>query len=64
MFKHTDNPKYHIVSVRVSEEDHENLHMLSRQSQKTISDLMREALQIWIPGNAQPQQPNSWRTVK
>ncbi|MBU5614475.1 ribbon-helix-helix protein, CopG family [Geomonas azotofigens] len=64
MFKHSDNPKYHIVSVRVSEEDHENLNMLCRQSQKTISDLMREALQIWIPVNCQPQRTKSWRPLK
>ncbi|HBA89333.1 MAG TPA: hypothetical protein DCZ75_15505 [Geobacter sp.] len=55
MFKPKENPRYHIVSVRVSEEERETLNMLSRQSHKTTSELMREALQNIVPGNRQPQ---------
>ena len=49
MSKYKQNPRYHIVSVRVSDEERETLEELSRQCNKNVSDLMREALQIMVP---------------
>jgi predicted transcriptional regulator len=42
-------PRYRIVSVRVSEEERETLEKISRESNRNISDLMREALQVMVP---------------
>ena len=49
MAKHKEKPRYHIVSVRVSEEEREIIERISRESNKNVSDLMREALQIMSP---------------
>jgi predicted DNA-binding protein len=44
MGKYKENPKYNIVSLRVSDEERQNLEELSRATNRRISDLMREAL--------------------
>lgn len=49
MGKYKENPRYWIVSVRVNNEDREALEKLSRELNKNVSDLMREALQIMFP---------------
>jgi hypothetical protein len=47
--KEQPQPRYHVVCVRVSDEERETLEKMSRQSNKKVSDLMREALQIINP---------------
>jgi hypothetical protein len=49
MHKHKDNPRYHILSVRVSDEERDVLYKLSLEANKNVSDLMREALQVMFP---------------
>jgi predicted DNA-binding protein len=49
MAKHKEQPRYHILSVRVSEEEREILNKLSLETDKNVSDLMREALEIMLP---------------
>jgi predicted DNA-binding protein len=49
MGKHKENPKYHVVSMRVSNEDKSALEELMRHSSKSISKLMREAIQMYMP---------------
>ena len=49
MKQYKRNPRYHIVSVRVSDEERETLEKLSRECNKNVSDLMREALQVMVP---------------
>ena len=49
MAKYKENPRYNVVSIRVSDEERETLEKLSRESNKKVSDLMREALQIIVP---------------
>jgi len=44
MEKSREDPKYNIVSVRVSDEEREYLDKLSWATNKSVSDLMREAL--------------------
>jgi predicted transcriptional regulator len=44
-----ENPRYNVLSVRVSDEERESLERLSRESNKKVSELMREALQIMVP---------------
>jgi len=49
MNKCKEQPRYHVVSVRVSDEERDALEKLSLESNKKVSDLMREALQSWSP---------------
>ena len=44
MDKSKEFPKYHIVSLRVSDDEREYLDMLSLATNRSVSDLMREAL--------------------
>ena len=47
--------KNHVISTRISSDELRRLEMKSRSSNKTISDLMREALQaITPPGTSYP----------
>jgi predicted DNA-binding protein len=49
MGKYKENAKYNVVSMRVSEEEKLALEELMRKSSKTISGLMREAIQLYTP---------------
>ncbi len=40
-----ENPRYNVVSVRVSDEECELLHRIQKTTSKSISTIMREA--IW-----------------
>ena len=44
MGKHKEQARYNVVSVRVSDEELELLERLSRESNKKVADLIREAL--------------------
>lgn len=44
MFK--QNPRYNVVSLRVSDEDMKILKRLVTREQMTISDLLRDALEV------------------
>ena len=44
-----EHPKYTVVSLRVSEEEKRQLQEITRRSRKTISALMREAMQLYCP---------------
>ena len=47
--------KNHVISTRISSDELQRLEMKSRSSNKSISDLMREALQaIAPPGTSYP----------
>jgi len=43
MGKHKEHARYNVVSVRVSNEELEMLERLSRESNKKLADLIREA---------------------
>lgn len=49
MKRNRENPRYHVLSVRVSKEDREAIEELSRRANIKVSDLMREALQSVVP---------------
>lgn len=49
MAKYKENPRYHVLSVRVSQEERETLEMISKQTKVKVSDLLREALQVVVP---------------
>jgi predicted transcriptional regulator len=49
MGKYKENPKYNVVSMRVSDEEKLALEEMTRLSSKSISRLMREAIQMYSP---------------
>ena len=50
MGRQTDQPRIYIVSVRVSQEERENLEEIGRQLNKNVSELMRDALYARVLG--------------
>ena len=47
--KYKDNPKYNIRSLRISDEEKSILEEMTRNSNKSISRLMREAILLYSP---------------
>lgn len=39
-----ENPRYNVISMRVSDEEREQLESLVQRTHKSVSDLMREAM--------------------
>ena len=49
MNKFKENPKYHVVSLRVSDDEKAFLDEISLRDRTSISSLMREAIRSYIP---------------
>jgi ribbon-helix-helix CopG family protein len=49
MGKYKKNPRYNVLSIRISDEELEALASVSHNANKSISDLMREALYQIVP---------------
>ncbi|BCS55888.1 ribbon-helix-helix protein, CopG family [Geobacter sp. SVR] len=49
MGRYKENPKYNVVSLRISLKEREKLEELSQATNRKISDLMREALRQFHP---------------
>ena len=49
MGKYKKQPKYNVVSMRVSNEEKLALEEMMLRSRKSISGLMREAIQLYTP---------------
>lgn len=41
-----ENPRYNVISMRISDAERETLEMLMDTTQKSVSDLMREAMEL------------------
>ncbi|QWV94424.1 CopG family transcriptional regulator [Geomonas oryzisoli] len=52
--KKKENPRYHVLSVRVSREERETIEKISKEVNMKVSDLMREALQDMVPWQSAP----------
>ena len=39
-----ENPRYNVISMRVSDEEREQLESLVQRTHKSVSDIMREAM--------------------
>ena len=46
-----DNPRYNVVSLRVSDEEKAALDEVSQRTHKTLSTVVREAIQIAVGKN-------------
>ena len=47
--KYKEQPKYNVISMRVSDEEKLVLEEMMRRSNKSISILLREAIQLYNP---------------
>jgi predicted DNA-binding protein len=41
-----ENPRYNVISMRISDEERETLEQIMDSTKKSISDIMREAMQL------------------
>lgn len=39
-----ENPRYNVISMRISDEEREHLENIMEKTHKSISDIMREAM--------------------
>ena len=42
-----ENPRYNVISMRVSDEERDHLDELMKTTHKSISDIMREAMEYF-----------------
>lgn len=42
-----ENPRYNVISMRISDEEREQLETLVRRTHKSVSDIMREAMEVF-----------------
>jgi len=56
MGKYKDQPKYNVVSIRVSDEEKAFFDEMIKRDRTNISDLMREAIRAYIPHLATMQK--------
>jgi predicted DNA-binding protein len=42
-----ENPRYNVVSMRISDEERETLQMIMDQTHKSVSDIMRDAMELF-----------------
>lgn len=42
-----ENPRYNVISMRISDEERERLQMIMEATHKSVSDIMREAMELF-----------------
>ncbi len=50
-----ENPRYNVISMRISDEERETLQEIMKYSHKSVSDIMREAMEL-LKSQLVPQQ--------
>lgn len=60
MGKLRENPRYNVISIRISDEERAHLESLMHSTQKSVSDVMREAMEYVT---AQYKQGNLTRKI-
>ncbi len=50
-----ENPRYNVISMRISDEERETLQEIMEHSHKSVSDIMREAMEL-LKSQLVPQQ--------
>lgn len=51
-----ENPRYNVISMRISDEEREHLEGLMDQTHLSISDIMREAMEYFAANYGQIEQ--------
>ncbi|BDV44833.1 hydrogenase expression protein HypE [Geotalea uraniireducens] len=46
MGKMRENPRYNVISMRISDEERERLQQIMETTQMSVSDIMREAMDL------------------
>ena len=41
-----ENPRYNVISMRISDDERETLEMIMNATRKNVSDIMREAMEL------------------
>ncbi|HEY6874708.1 MAG TPA: ribbon-helix-helix protein, CopG family [Geobacteraceae bacterium] len=41
-----ENPRYNVISMRISDEERDTLEMIMNTTHKSVSDIMREAMDL------------------
>lgn len=52
MGKAIKNPRYNVISIRISEEERRYLNTLIERNRKSISAIMREAMQFFLTSSS------------
>ncbi|HZV82679.1 MAG TPA: ribbon-helix-helix protein, CopG family [Geobacteraceae bacterium] len=47
MGKMRENPRYNVISMRISDEERNELESLMSMTDKSVSDIMREAMSLF-----------------
>lgn len=42
-----ENPRYNVISMRISDEERDTLEQIMQTTQKSVSDIMREAMELF-----------------
>lgn len=42
-----ENPRYNVISMRISDEERDTLEMIMNTTHKSVSDIMREAMELF-----------------
>jgi predicted DNA-binding protein len=42
-----ENPRYNVISMRISDEERNTLEMIMNTTHKSVSDIMREAMELF-----------------
>ena len=48
-----ENPRYNVISMRISDEEREHLESIMGQTHRSISDIMREAMEYFAANYGQ-----------
>ena len=47
MGRMSENPRYNVISMRISDDERETLQELMNTTHKSVSDIMREAMELF-----------------
>jgi len=52
-----ENPRYNVISMRISDEERDRLLQIMEATHKSVSDIMREAMEIFAVQLEKKDQP-------
>lgn len=58
-----ENPRYNVISMRISDEERDRLQLIMETTQKSVSDIMREAMEIFAGQLQKTEQPTQQKAA-
>lgn len=55
MGRMSENPRYYVISMRISDAERDSLEQIMNVTQKSVSDIMRDAMELFKAQVAEPQ---------